>query len=168
VLSPGGSGYFKCKQNMKLITTKFKSGGSTWEACSGNLESWEPSQHLLLGTGKPRKPVSRLPVAGPSEYWLLASSPASKVRKKQCPHSTTNTHKITTHTRQLQYTRSTNNNYTKDNLKLVTKHTRHIRILQHVKKVKTPKYVFLQSLIHSRFHPSLSLLITYCYYKPFP
>ena len=26
-----------------------------WEACSGNLESWEPSQHLLLGTGKPRK-----------------------------------------------------------------------------------------------------------------
>jgi len=25
------------------------------EACSGNLESWEPSQHLLIGTGKPRK-----------------------------------------------------------------------------------------------------------------
>jgi len=24
------------------------------EACSGNLESWEPSQHLLLDTGKPR------------------------------------------------------------------------------------------------------------------
>ena len=23
----GGSGYFTCKQNMKLITTKFKSGG---------------------------------------------------------------------------------------------------------------------------------------------
>ena len=30
-------------------------GRATWEACSGNLESWEPSQHLLLGTGKPRK-----------------------------------------------------------------------------------------------------------------
>jgi len=23
----GGSGYFTCKQNMKLVTTKFKSGG---------------------------------------------------------------------------------------------------------------------------------------------
>jgi len=47
---------------------------------------------------------------------------------------------MTTHTRQLQqYTRSTNNNYTKENLKLVTKHTRQIRILQHVQKVKTPK-----------------------------
>ena len=46
----------------------------------------------------------------------------------------------TIHTRQLQqYTRSTNNNYTKDNLKLATKHTRQIRILQHVQKVKTPK-----------------------------
>jgi len=50
------------------------------------------------------------------------------------------THKITTHTRQLQqYTWSTNNNYTKDNLKLATIHTRQIRILQHVQKVKTPK-----------------------------
>jgi len=72
--------------------------------------------------------VSRWPVAGPSEYWLLASSPASKVKKKQYPHSTTNTHEITTHTRQLQqYTRSTNNNYTKDNLKLATKHARQIQ-----------------------------------------
>ena len=26
-LSPGGSVYFTCKQNMKLVTTKFKSGG---------------------------------------------------------------------------------------------------------------------------------------------
>jgi len=26
-MSPGGSGYFTCKQNMKLVTTKFKSGG---------------------------------------------------------------------------------------------------------------------------------------------
>jgi len=44
------------------------------------------------------------------------------------------------HTRQLQqYTRPTNNNYTQDNLKLATKHTRQNRILQHVQKVKTPK-----------------------------
>ena len=27
VLSPGGSGYFTCKQNMKSITIEFKSGG---------------------------------------------------------------------------------------------------------------------------------------------
>jgi len=47
---------------------------------------------------------------------------------------------MTTHTRQLQqYTRSTNNNYTKENLKLATKHTREIRILQRVRKLKTPK-----------------------------
>ena len=26
-LSPGGSGYFTCKQNMKSVTTRFKSGG---------------------------------------------------------------------------------------------------------------------------------------------
>ena len=26
-LSPGGSGYFTCIQNMKLVTNKFKSGG---------------------------------------------------------------------------------------------------------------------------------------------
>ena len=25
--SPGGSGYFTCTQNMKLVTNKFKSGG---------------------------------------------------------------------------------------------------------------------------------------------
>jgi len=54
-------------------------------------------------------------------------------------HSTTNTRKITTHTSQLQqYTRSTNNKYPKDNLKLTTKHTIQIRI-QHVQKVKTLK-----------------------------
>jgi len=46
----------------------------------------------------------------------------------------------TIHTRQpQQYTRSTNNNYTQDNLKLATIHTIQIRILQHVQKVKTPK-----------------------------
>jgi len=27
VLLPGGSGYFTCEQNMKFVTTKFKSGG---------------------------------------------------------------------------------------------------------------------------------------------
>ena len=83
--------------------------------------------------------MSRWPVAGPSEHLLLASSPTSKVKKQQCPQSTANTHKITTHTRQLQqYTRPTNNNYTQHNLKLATVHRRQIR-KQHVQKVKTPK-----------------------------
>jgi len=55
------------------------------------------------------------------------------------PTQYNNTHKITTRTRQLQqYTRSTNNNYTEDNLKLATNHPRQDRI-QRVQKVKTPK-----------------------------
>jgi len=37
---------------MKLVTNKFKSGGLHEKH---NVESWEPSQHLLSGTGKPRK-----------------------------------------------------------------------------------------------------------------
>jgi len=74
--------------------------------------------------------VSRWPVAGPSEYWLLANSPASKVKKQQYTHSTTNTHKVTTPT-QDNYNNThgqTNNNYIQDNLKLATVHTRQIRI----------------------------------------
>ena len=59
-LSPGGSGYFTCKQNMKLVTNKFKSGGLHEKQCSGNLESWEPSQHLLINTGKTRKTGNRM------------------------------------------------------------------------------------------------------------
>ena len=55
------------------------------------------------------------------------------------PTQYNNTLKITTRTRQLQkYTRSTNNNFTEDNLKLATNHPRQVRI-QHVQKIKTPK-----------------------------
>jgi len=40
---------------MKLVTNKFKSGGlHEKHIVSGNLESWEASQHLLTDTGKPR------------------------------------------------------------------------------------------------------------------
>jgi len=35
---------------------------------SSNLETGEPSQHSLIDIGKPRKPVSKWPVAGPSGY----------------------------------------------------------------------------------------------------
>jgi len=54
------------------------------------------------------------------------------------PRQYNNTHKITC-TRQLQqYTRSTNNNYTEDNLKLATNHPKQVR-MRHVQKVKIPK-----------------------------
>jgi len=88
---------------------------------------------LLIGTGKPRKTC--VEVAGSRTFRILTSSQQSGIwrKKQQCPHSTENTHKMTIHTRQLQrYTRSTNNNYTQDNLKLASKHTRQIRI--HVQK----------------------------------
>jgi len=62
---------------------------------------------------------------------------------------------MTTHTRQIQqYTRPTNNNFTKDNLKLATKHTRQIGILQHVQKVKTipdnKMYAYTTELLWSK------------------
>jgi hypothetical protein len=50
-LLPGGSGYFTCKQNMNLVTTKFKSGGlhenhvvATWNV--GNRLSAEDRPKL--------------------------------------------------------------------------------------------------------------------------
>ena len=42
---------------------------------SDNLESWEPSQHLLLGTGKPRKTC--VEVAGRRTFRILTSSQQS-------------------------------------------------------------------------------------------
>ena len=79
-MSPGDSGYFKCKQNMKFVTNKFKSGGlhekhvvATWNL-GNNLSIFFETQ------GNQEEPVSRWPVAGPSEYGLLASSPATKVK----------------------------------------------------------------------------------------
>ena len=83
---------------------------------------------MLLGTRKARKTC--VEVAGCRTFRILTYSQQSGIwsKKQQCPHSTANTHKITTHPRQLQqYTRSTNNNYTQDNLKLATKHTRQNR-----------------------------------------
>ena len=67
--------------------------------------------------------MSRWPVAGPSEYWLLASSPASKVKKNSNAHTVQQIH-----IRWQQYTQDnynnthgqTKNNYTQGNLKLAT------------------------------------------------
>ena len=98
-----------------LVTTKFKLEGLHEKHV---VATWNLGNHLSIcfwAQGNQEKPVSKWPVAGPSEYWPVASSPAFKLKKYT--HSTTNTHKITTHTSQLQqYTRSTNNNYPKDNL----------------------------------------------------
>ena len=45
VLSPGGSGYFKRKQNMKFVTTKFKSGGLHKEHL---VATWNFGNHLSI------------------------------------------------------------------------------------------------------------------------
>ena len=62
------------------FATKFTSGGlhEKHVVATSNL-----GNHLsirLKTQGNQVKPVSRWPVAGPSEYWLLASSPASEVK----------------------------------------------------------------------------------------
>jgi hypothetical protein len=44
---------------------EIKSGG-LHEKRAVAIGAWELFQHLLKDTGNPRKPVSRLPVAGPS------------------------------------------------------------------------------------------------------
>jgi len=100
---------------MKLVTNKFKSGGLREKHV---VATWNLGNHLsiCLQTQKNQeKPVSRWSVAGPSEYWLLASSLASK-EKQQYTHRITNTHKMTTiPTRQLQQ-------YTQDNKQQYTQH----------------------------------------------
>ena len=80
-MSPGGSDYFTCIQNMKLFTNKFKSGGLHGKHV---VATWNLGYHLsvcLQTQGNQENPVSRWQVAGPSEYRLTASSPASKVKK---------------------------------------------------------------------------------------
>ena len=79
-MSPGGSGYFTCKQNMKFVTTKLKLGGLHEKHV---VATWNVGNHLSIcfgAQGNQEKPVSRWPVAGPSEYSLLASSPSSEVK----------------------------------------------------------------------------------------
>ena len=44
-LSPGGSGYFTCKQNMKLVTNKFKSGGLHEKHV---VATWNLGNHLSI------------------------------------------------------------------------------------------------------------------------
>ena len=63
-----GSGYFTCIQNMKLIDTKFKSGGLHEKHL---VATWNLGNHLSIcfqTQENQEKPVSRWSVAGPSEY----------------------------------------------------------------------------------------------------
>jgi len=70
--------FYKLIYNVSQFETRFL---YEKEACSGNLESWEPSQHLLLGTRKPRKTCVEM--AGRRTLRILTSSQqlASKVKK---------------------------------------------------------------------------------------
>ena len=44
-LLPGGSGYFTCIQNMKLVTTRFKSGGLHEKHV---VATWNLGNHLSI------------------------------------------------------------------------------------------------------------------------
>ena len=44
-LLPGGSGYFTCKQNMKLVTTRCKSGGLHEKHV---VATWNVGNHLSI------------------------------------------------------------------------------------------------------------------------
>ena len=76
-MSPGGSGYFTCIQNMKLVTTEFKSGGLHEKHAVATWNLVEPSQHLLIGTVKPRKTC--VEVAGRGTFRILTSSQQSGI-----------------------------------------------------------------------------------------
>jgi len=62
---------------MKLVTTSFKSGGLHEKHVVPNLESWEPSQHFLIDTGKPRKTCVEM--AGRRTCRVLTSSQQSSI-----------------------------------------------------------------------------------------
>jgi len=58
--------------NMKYGSKKFKSEGLHEKHAVATSESWEPSQHLLLDTEKPRK--SYVEVADRRMFCILTSS----------------------------------------------------------------------------------------------
>ena len=52
---PGGSGYFTCIQNMKLVTTKFKSGGLHEKHV---VATWNSGNHLSIYTRRKLESLS--------------------------------------------------------------------------------------------------------------
>jgi len=73
-LSPGSSGYFHVHKHEKKVTRKFKSGGLHEKHV---VETWEPSQHSLVDTGKLRKTC--VEVAGRRTFRILTSSQQSGI-----------------------------------------------------------------------------------------
>ena len=67
-LSPSGSGYFICIQNMKIVTTKFKSGGLHEKHVVATLNFGNHLSICSYAQGNQENLVSKWPVAGPSEY----------------------------------------------------------------------------------------------------
>ena len=72
----GGSGYLTCKQNMELVTTKFKSGGLYEKHV---VATWNLGNHLTFafGTEKPRKTC--VEVVGRRTFRILTSSQQSGI-----------------------------------------------------------------------------------------
>ena len=55
-----------------------KQGGAACEACSSNWEFWEPSQHSLIDTEKPRKTCAEM--AGRRTFQILTFSEQSDTK----------------------------------------------------------------------------------------
>ena len=107
-MSPGGSVYFTSIQNIKSVTTKFKSGGPHEKHVVPTLNLGNHLSICFYAQGNQEKPVSRWPLAGISGYCLLASSPASTVKKCHA-HTVKQIHIW------QQYTQVNCNDYTLDN-----------------------------------------------------
>jgi len=76
-LLPGGSGYLTCKQNMKLVTTSFKSGGLHEKHVVATLNLGNHLSILLIDKGKPRKTCVEM--AGHRTFRVLTSSQQSGI-----------------------------------------------------------------------------------------
>ena len=63
-LSPGGSGYFTCIQNMKLVTNKFKSGGLHEKHV---VATWNVGNHLSAFAYRHRETKKNLCRGGRSQ-----------------------------------------------------------------------------------------------------
>ena len=80
-MSPGGSSYFTFKPNMKLVTTKFKSGGIHEKHV---VATWNLGNHLSIcfwAQGNHEKPVSRWPK--PVSRWPTCVEMANLCRDGQ-------------------------------------------------------------------------------------
>ena len=101
-----GSGYFTCKQNMKLVTTKLKSGGLYEKHV---VATWNLGNHLSIcfsAQGNQEKPVQlwttvvlkldefltsvldggQWLASGPDRFTLEEREPAIRLSRRMCEH----------------------------------------------------------------------------------